>query len=46
MKKKLVLFALLLSSIACYPARIGMGKYVTEDYNTQSADGIIKEYII
>ena len=42
MKKKLVLFALLLSSIACYPARIGMGKYVTEDYNTQSADGMIK----
>lgn len=42
MKKKLILFALLLVSVTCYSKIVEYGKYVTEDYNTQSADGLIK----
>lgn len=42
MKKKLILFALLLASVTCYSVKVERGKYVTEDYNTQSADGFIK----
>ena len=42
MKKKLLLFALLLMSATCQPKIVEYGKYVTEDYNTQSADGLIK----
>lgn len=42
MKKKLILFALLLMSATCNSKIVEYGKYVTEDYNTQSADGFIK----
>ena len=42
MKRKLFLFALLLASVTCYSVKVECGKYVTEDYNTQSADGFIK----
>ena len=42
MKRKLFLFALLLVSVTCYSVKVERGKYVTEDYNTQSADGFIK----
>ena len=42
MKKKLILFALLLASVTCYSKIVEYGKYITEDYNTQSADGFIK----
>ena len=40
--KKILLFALLLASVTCHSKIVEYGKYVTEDYNTQSADGLIK----
>ena len=42
MKKKLILFTLLLMSATCQSKIVEYGKYVTEDYNTQSADSLIK----